>query len=725
MEGGRAMGAAAMVGKASAPPAARAVEPVVTIRGLAKAYARQQAVRGVDLDVRSGELYGLIGPDGAGKSSLMKAVAGVTTFDAGSIDVFGIRIDSEKAAERIKDRIGFMPQGLGQNLYPELSVDENIDFFAHSRLVPQKDINERKQHLLDMTRLTPFRHRPMKNLSGGMKQKLGLICTLIHEPRLVILDEPTTGVDPVSRRDFWAILSLLLRQRNITALVSTAYMDEASRFNRLSLFFDGRIVARGAPDEIVAAVPGTLVALKTERQAEALGGLRGLFHEVEARGSWLRVFVHGAGEEDAVSRLREALDAMDVGAVVLRAGTPELEDVFIALLREKRLSKDDPLPTCLPSDCVAPHNHQNPMEPNLNDFVGNLAGFRRKPESSKVSAGLHRGFGQHEETSFSEKKDSLQEESGAAIEAENLVRDFGAFRAVDGVSFRVAGGEIFGLLGANGAGKTTVIKMLVGLVKPTGGTGYVAGRGMLHASRAIKERIGYMSQVFSLYGDLTVVENITLYAGIYGLGRKETSSRTEWIIEMAELAGHEDRQTRGLPVGVRQRLALGCALVHRPRILFLDEPTSGVDPMGRRRFWDILFRLSRYESVAILITTHYMNEAEHCDHLALMHAGKIVADASPGEMKRRLEAEAGQLLEVSTDRPPEALECLQKAGFEGVALHGRQIHLLAPDRQATEHRIRETLAENGVRLLAMAEQPLSMEDVFVYRVLALERRGER
>ncbi len=664
-----------MVGENIEPAASGAADPVVRVRGFAKNYGRQEAVRGVDLEVRSGEIYGLIGPDGAGKSSIMKAVAGVMTFDAGSIDVFGIRIDTEKAAERIKDRIGFMPQGLGQNLYPELSVEENIDFFLQSRLVPPQNVEERKRRLLDMTRLAPFRRRPMKNLSGGMKQKLGLICTLIHEPRLVILDEPTTGVDPVSRRDFWAILSLLLRERNITALVSTAYMDEASRFHRLSLFFEGRVVAQGDPDRIAAAVPGTLVALKAERQAEVLAGLKGRFSDVEARGSWLRVFVSGAGEDEAAWKVREAVHSIGEDAFELRAGAAELEDVFIALLREKNLSGQDPQSASLVAGSAAPPRCKNSQEGDV------------------------------------------------AIEAESLIRDFDGFRAVDGVSFRVGEGEIFGLLGANGAGKTTVIKMLVGLLPPTGGTGYVAGRRMLHASRAIKERIGYMSQVFSLYADLTVVENIRLYAGIYGLDRREARTRTEWILEMGELAGHEDQQTGDLPVGVRQRLALGCALVHSPRILFLDEPTSGVDPIGRRRFWDILFRLSRHELVTILITTHYMSEAEHCDHLALMYAGKIVADASPGEMKRRLEAEAGQLLEVSTDNPFEAMGFLQEAGFEGVSLHGRQIHLLAPGRRAAEERIGEALAGKGIRLLSIAEQALSMEDVFVYRVLALEKAG--
>jgi ABC-2 type transport system ATP-binding protein len=649
------------------------IDPIVKIRGLRKSYGTQHALRGVDIEVGAGEIYGLIGPDGAGKSSLMKAVAGVTTIDSGLIEVFGIRIDSEKSAEKIKDRTGFMPQGLGQNLYKELSVEENIDFFAQSRMLSGDDAGERKQRMLEITRLAPFRNRPMKNLSGGMKQKLGLICTLIHEPLLVVLDEPTTGVDPVSRRDFWAILSMLLRERNMTALVSTAYMDEASRFHRLSLFFDGRIVTGGAPEKILESVPGSVVLVEAKRQAEALRGLKARFSEVEARGSSLRVFIKGHDQQEATSEVGAALMEIGLEEAAVRAGAPDLEDVFITLLREKKLLDEGPLPETLPTVPSGAF----PLIPSQAD--------------------------------------------GLAIKAEDLVRDFDGFRAVDGVSFKVAQGEIFGLLGANGAGKTTVIKMLVGLLPPTSGAGYVAGFGMLRSSRFIRERIGYMSQVFSLYADLTVVENIRLYAGIYGLGGKETRAATAWIIGMAELAGHESHLTGGLPVGVRQRLALGCAMVHRPQILFLDEPTSGVDPAGRRRFWDILFRLSRVERVAILVTTHYMSEAEHCDHLALMYSGRIVADASPGEMKRSLEEEAGQLLEVSADAPVEAMESLQKAGFEAAILHGRQIRLLAPDRMQTERAIRETLGASGIGLLSITAQPLTMEDVFVYRILALEK----
>jgi ABC-type multidrug transport system ATPase subunit len=663
-----------MVDGASTPRPETA-NPVVKLRAFTKNYGRQQAVCGVDLDIGFGEIFGLIGPDGAGKSSIMKAVAGVMSFDAGTLEVFGARIDSERSAERVKERLGFMPQGLGQNLYPDLSVDENIDFFSRSRLVPRQEAEERKRVLLEMTRLTPFRRRPMKNLSGGMKQKLGLVCTLIHEPGLVILDEPTTGLDPVSRRDFWTILSVLLREKKITALVSTAYMDEASRFHNLSLFYGGRVIAQGSPDQIMAAVPGSLVAFETKRQSQVLAGLKTRFSDVQARGSWLRVFVKGAPEEEAVRQVRQAAGAAGEDIAQLRSGPPELEDIFIALLREKKLTT----------------------------------------EGSHSAAWLA-------ESSEPSPREALPE-SGADIEAQNLVRDFGAFRAVDRVSFRVERGEIFGLLGANGAGKSTVIKMLVGLLPPTAGNGYVAGHGMLQAPRAIRERIGYMSQVFSLYRDLTVVENIRLYAGIYGLDRKQSRTRTDWILEMAELAGHEDHQTEALPMGVRQRLALGCALVHSPRILFLDEPTSGVDPIGRRRFWDILFRLSRHEMVSILITTHYMGEAEHCDHLALMYGGKVVADASPEEMKNRLARQAGQLLEVKTDNPLPAMNVLRESGFEGVSIHGRQIHLLARDPRAAERRIRELLAQRSISLLAISEQPLSMEDVFVYQVMNLEKNG--
>ncbi len=636
---------------------------IVRVSQFVKRYKMHVAVDGVDLDVRKGEIYGLIGPDGAGKSSLMKAIAGVLTYDEGTVEVFGTIVDSERAAERVKQRIGFLPQGLGLNLYPDLSVEENIDFFARLRLVPEQELAQRKARLLTMTRLDKFRDRAMKNLSGGMKQKLGLICTLIHEPELAILDEPTTGVDPVSRREFWAILAELLQEKGMTALVSTAYMDEASRFHRLSFLSGGKVLASGTPAEVQMLAPGSMVTFEATPQLDAIARLKMRYNQVEALGSLLHVFTEETVPAAAMQSIASSLG--DIKPMQLRVNEPELEDVFVALLL-----RQGEQPTAI-----------------------------EMPPAAPVTS-----------------NDAL------AIEAKGLIRDFGTFRAVDRVSFQVKPGEIFGLLGANGAGKTTVIKMLNGILPPTGGEGWVAGADMKTAGGAIKERIGYMSQAFSLYLDLTVVENIRLFAGIYGLNTSETDQRLNWIVSMAGLKGYESSLTSRLPMGVRQRLALGCALVHQPRVLFLDEPTSGVDPIGRRHFWDILSKLAREEGVAILVTTHYMSEAEHCDQLALMYAGRIVAEGSPGDMKRQVEKEAGQLLEVATDQPGQALRRATQAGFSGAALFGTKIHLLSLEPPQDEARLRTALSSDGVHVQDVLIRPLSLEDVFVYRVMALERQ---
>ena len=644
-----------------------AVEPpLLHLDGFVKRYGKRSAVSGVSLDVRRGEIYGLIGPDGAGKSSLMKAVAGVLTFDGGVLEVFGTRLDSEAAAERVKDRLGFMPQGLGLNLYAELSIEENIDFFARLRLVPAAALAERKERLLAITRLAQFRGRAMKHLSGGMKQKLALACTLIHEPELIILDEPTTGVDPVSRRDFWLILSEILHERGATALVSTAYMDEASRFHRLALMFDGRVLAEGRPQELRQRVPGVVVQLRPARQAEALARLRARFPQVQALGAWIQVFAQDRSASAAEAEIRLAL--ADSPVHELHSTEPELEDVFIASL---------PQPGAAPAGAPATH-----------------------PSSAAMPTAPA---------------------ADTAIEARELTRDFDGFRAVDRVSFSVRPGEIFGLLGANGAGKTTCIKMLTGILPPTGGEGNVGGIDMRRAGRAIKQRIGYVSQAFSLYTDLTVIENVRLFAGIYGLGRRETENRLAWTVDNGGLAGHENDTAGSLPMGLRQRLALGCALVHRPQVLFLDEPTSGVDPVGRRQFWEILFQLSRVEGVAILITTHYMTEAEHCDRLALMYSGRIVADAAPSELKRRVTEEAGGLLEISASPMLPALALLRGAGFADAALFGEHIHLLASDPDAAGAQLHSLLTQAGMTVARIARRPLSMEDVFVHYVTRLER----
>lgn len=644
-----------------------AVAPVVKVAAFCKSYRKTVAVRGVDLTVHRGELYGLVGPDGGGKSSLMKAIAGVMTFNAGAIDVFGVRLSSEAAAETIKARIGFMPQGLGLNLYPELTVAENIDFFARLRLVEEHELAARKQRLLEMTRLEPFRDRAMKKLSGGMKQKLGLICTLIHEPELLILDEPTTGVDPVSRRDFWTILSDLVRERDITALVTTAYMDEASRFHRISLLYGGSVLAQGDPEDVCAMADGSVVMLKSAEQPRAINVLRKTFPQVQPEGPWIRLFVDGADAKQAISRTRTALANVPIEAVTPNA--TELEDAFTALLRRQGLTSLD---TEFTAAAVAP------CRPNA---------------------------GSHEST-------------GVAIEARQLTKTFGDFNAADRVSFAVGEGEIFGLLGSNGAGKTTVIKLLTGILRASSGGGSVAGADLARLGRPIKQRIGYMSQQFSLYTDLTVVENILLFAGIYGLRPKQARQRCEWICAMAGLGDDIKRRTSSLPVGMRQRLALGCALVHRPRVLFLDEPTSGIDPIGRQRFWKMLFQLSREEGVTILLTTHYMSEAEHCDHLVLMHAGRVVADASPETLKREVAAEAGQLLEVDAPDARTAISRLVGCGFAEPTMFGQHLHLWSTSPTADIARIAAVLKLNPhtIRIL-----DLSMDDVFVHRIRSLER----
>ncbi len=638
-------------------------DTIVNVSGFVKRYKKHVAVQGVDVEIHKGEIYGLIGPDGSGKSSLMKAIAGVLTYDEGTVEVFGTLVDSERAAERVKQRIGFLPQGLGLNLYPDLSVEENIDFFARLRLVPERDLIERKTRLLAMTRLDRFRHRAMKNLSGGMKQKLGLICTLIHDPELAILDEPTTGVDPVSRRDFWAILAELLQEKGMTALVSTAYMDEAARFHRLSFLSGGKVMVSGTPTEVQALVPGLMVTFEAIPQLEAITRLKQTYQQVEAFGPRLHVFSKDLDHAQAVRHIEASLG--DIKPDQVQVDDPELEDVFVSLLLRQAENQQV---LAIPSAANRTENH------------------------------------------------------GLAIEARKLVRDFGSFRAVDHASFQVKQGEIFGLLGANGAGKTTVIKMLNGILPPTGGDGWVAGADMKTAGSTIKERIGYMSQAFSLYLDLTVVENIRLFAGIYGLDKRATDRRLNWVMSMAGLKGYESNLTGRLPMGVRQRLALGCALVHQPRVLFLDEPTSGVDPIGRRHFWDILSRLAREEGVAILVTTHYMSEAEHCDHLALMYAGRIVADGSPADMKQGVEKEAGHLFEVVADDPGKAVLELRRAGFADAALYGTRIHLFGRDPVRDKDRACGALESSGVKVKSVTMRPLSLEDVFVYKVMALERQ---
>ncbi|WP_456433438.1 ATP-binding cassette domain-containing protein [Thermosulfuriphilus sp.] len=550
------------------------------------------ALQGIDLEIPRGRIFGLIGPDGAGKTTLLKIIAGILSYDRGEVIVMGTPLVSEAAAETIKERLGFMPQGLGLNLYPELTVEENLRFFAELRLVSPDEYRLRRQRLLETTRLVPFGGRKMKALSGGMKQKLALACTLIHEPELIILDEPTTGVDPLSRQELWGIIAELVAEKAITAIISTAYLDEAKRFHDLALVSSGQIIAKGSPEDLA--------------------------------------------EED-------------------------LEECF------RKLS----------------------------------------PDRSRRSLRLP--------PSFEKKRTKVIR--GPVIEARGLTKDFGSFRAVDKVSFRVEAGEIFGLLGPNGAGKTTVVRMLCGLVSPTQGWGLVAGVEMSGSGRRIRQRIGYMSQNFSLYQDLTALENLWLYAGIYGV--KQERRILQDLADLCELKGYEDRRTAELPLGVRQRLALACAIVHRPQVVFLDEPTSGVDPPGRERFWQIIRLLAKELEITALVTTHYMTEAEYCDHLCLMHDGRIIAEGSPQKLKAQVEQRIGQPISILAPDPLAVLKRLKAGGIQA-SLYGATVRAFVGAEGPGK--IRELLGlEKGLRVRA-AE--ITMEDVFVYHIMAEEDRNE-
>ena len=406
--------------------------------------------------------------------------------------------------------------------------------------------------------------------------------------------------------------------------------------------------------------------LKSAEQTKAIDVLRQSFPQVEPAGPWIRLFVDEADAGDAASRVRQALTNVQVDTV--KHSETELEDAFTALLRYQGLSS---------------------LDTEIETGAAESGQLAAAPDDGEV-----------------------------AIEARGLTKTFGDFTAADRVSFEVTEGEIFGLLGANGAGKTTVIKMLTGIMPATSGGGRVAGADLARLGRAIKQRIGYVSQQFSLYADLTVVENVLLYAGIYGLGAKEARARCKWICAMSGLSDDMKRRTSSLPVGMRQRLALGCALVHRPRVLFLDEPTSGIDPIGRQRFWKILFQLSREEGVTILVTTHYMSEAEHCDHLVLMHAGRVVADASPETLKQEVAAEAGQLLEIDTPNARTAMDRLVNGGFLEPAMFGQHMHVWSMSPTKDIPRIAGLLDLDPATIRNL---DLTMDDVFVHRIRSLER----
>ena len=560
--------------------AAAADAPALVAQGLLKLFQRKgeatvRALDGVSFEANHGELTALVGPDGAGKTTLMRLAAGLLRADAGSLKVLGIDVAMDP--QQIQDRISYMPQRFG--LYEDLTVAENLKLYADLHGVSAEDLAQRYPELMEMTALGPFMARLAGQLSGGMKQKLGLACTLVRSPELLLLDEPTVGVDPLSRRELWDIVRRLVADRGLTVLLSTAYLDEAERCSRVIVLHRGQVLSQGSAQRVADMATGrSFVAIPASGQS--------------ARGLQARL-----------------LDQPDIVDAVPDAG--RVRFVRGAIAPESAARPPPPVEGALLDLST------RPVAPRFEDGFMILLRAHSEREHSKSIAILHPPARQNQEP---------------AVRVRELSKKFGAFTAVNRISFEVHPGQIFGLLGPNGAGKTTTFRMLCGLLAPSGGELHVAGADVRKASASARARLGYVAQKFSLYGPLSVTENLEFFASAYGLRGEHRRARIDWAMEQFELSAHARTTSALLPGGYKQRLAMAAALLHQPEILFLDEPTSGADPLARRSFWRRITALAE-QGVTIIITTHFMQEAEYCDQVAIMDAGRMLAQGSPAQLR--------------------------------------------------------------------------------------------
>ncbi len=560
------------------PPSA---SPALLLDGVGRSFHAGKrtvvALAEVSARAEAGAVTGLIGPDGAGKTTLMRLIAGLLRPDHGRIEVLGIDVATAPLA--VQTRLGYMPQRFG--LYEDLTVQENLDLYADLQGVAPIERSVRYAELLHMTGLRPFTTRLAGRLSGGMKQKLGLACTLVRPPEMLLLDEPTVGVDPVSRRELWEIIDHLTRTARMTVLFSTAYLDEAERCGAVLLMHEGKLIGDGDPRQFTARLTGRsfharATGLGKRQLQERLSRAPGIL-DATIQGGHVRIVMETPSAPDAATLL-PGLDG-----VAFKPVPPRFEDSFVALLRQRMPARPPPPAT---------------------------------PVATTARA-----------------------EVADVIMVQHLTRRFGDFRAVDDVSFSVRTGEIFGLLGANGAGKSTTFRMLCGLLPPSEGMLRVAGFDLRVAAAPARGRVGYMAQKFSLYGDLSVRQNLRFFSSAYRLRGDRQRARIEWALNEFDLAAVAEATSRDLPLGYKQRLALACALMHEPDILFLDEPTSGVDPLARREFWRRINSLAE-AGVTVLVTTHFMEEAEYCDRLVIMAQGRILAEGTSEDMKARLRGPA-------------------------------------------------------------------------------------
>lgn len=635
--------------------------PVIEASALEKTYGNVVAVRGLDLRIERGEMFGLVGADGAGKTTTIRMLCTLALPSAGEARVLGM--NTVRDAASIKEKIGYVSEHF--NLYPTLTVEENLGFFAKLRNLPGEVSERRMKELLQFCRLEPFRKRHAEHLSGGMQKKLALACSLIHEPEVLFLDEPTTGVDPVSRRDFWRIIADFLA-RGITVLVSTPYLDEAERFNRIAFMHQGQIVACDTPQNLKARLPGEVLEIRAPQTREVVTSLSTLpfVQTAQIFGDTVHVMVDNAEKRGAeISRL---LEEHSISVTDLRPISPGLEDVFVT----------------------------------------QLASLEARPVSLSSA----------ESSAPASTRETAPHE--AAVQVSELTKKFGDFTAVDRVDFSVQHGEIFGLLGPNGSGKTTTIRMITGLLEPTGGNAFVLGDDISKKADIVQARIGYMSQKFSLFNDLTVEENINFYGNLYSLSASALRERKQWVLEMAGLRGKEKTMTSALAGGWKQRLALGCTIIHRPEVVFLDEPTAGVDPLSRRAFWELIQELAA-RGTTIFITTHYMDEAEHCHRLGLMYQGRLIALGSPHQLKT--EMVKGKLIEVTSSDYARALARLAADDrYHQVSLFGHNIHVVVEESGAASPQIKRLLESGGITVHGIQNIPFSMEDVFISLMEAQE-----
>ena len=546
---------------------------------------------------------------------------------------------------------------------------ENIRYIGDLRRVSHADIQERANRYLRMFDMDRFRDRLAGRLSGGMKQKLALACALVPQPRVLLLDEPTTGVDPVSRREFWDTLAHLAAN-GLTIVVATPYLDEAERCHRVAFIHEGEIRQVGTPAEL----RDSLRAKRIELRTADLGKAERLLEDVTGEGKTIidaqrfgdRLDVLARNPENARTELTQVLAKANLEADEIRVGEPTLENAFVARLR-----------------------------------------------SLGRSISTHPFPGSHLQTALKGR---------LGMDAKQLTKQFGSFAAVKAVSVQVKYGEIYGLLGANGAGKTTMIKMLCGLLKQTSGGIELAGEQRELRSPSLRQRIGYMSQKFSLYDDLSIRENLEFFAGVYGVPEKERDAKRNWVLEFSGLENRQDQITGELPGGWKQRVAFGAAIMHEPEVLFLDEPTSGVDPLARRSFWRMINELAD-RGTAILVTTHYLEEAEQCNRLGFMVAGELVAEGTPSGIKAD---QPGHLLELTVDQPQQAADLL-KEGAERwrVSLFGDRLHVISDEDVARAERdTRDRLAAKGIKVLSSQEQRYSLEDVFIRVVEQARSQGK-